>query len=211
MNQSYQGLFVQHRSHASAIPKIATLYSTCLNYICVNLDVICEPSSASLATLNKSHHHHYYGHHGHAHHHQHSHSQVALQFRQKSIVLNHVISEDLIERLSQLNKLNDSTLSLFVASSASCCLKRLHLRNCVLSKDMLRLVLKNNNIDELSMNNVQIHTPLPPPSVASSQHGTGAVIHAANLSTYEKLLRRQCLNNLSEDYITKIYMYIYLL
>lgn len=147
MNQSSSSSFLNQLHHYNA-PSLPTLYSACLTYICSNLELICEPHSRSV----KQHHHH------------HHHSHCPLEFRQTTVVLNHVVSEDFLERLISLNKLNDSTLSLFVQSS--CSLKKLHLRNCSLNKDLLRLVLKQHNLVELVLNNIQVHSV----SISNAHH-----------------------------------------
>lgn len=126
---------------------VATLYSTCLGYVCANIELITRPIKPCQNKHNSLHHQH----------------QHAIEFRQWFVVLNHVICEDLIERLGALNKITDSTLSLFITSST--CLRKLHLKNCTLGKDILRLVLKHHNIDDLSLNNVQIH-----PSIIQTYH-----------------------------------------
>lgn len=129
------------------------LYTTCLNYICNNLNLV---------TINLSHKQHVHHHH-HLHHYHKSHAQ--LEFCDPSIRFNHVISEDLLEKLVQLGKLDDSTLSLFVNDQT--CLRKLHIRNVNLSRDLVRAVLKRHKINELCINNVQFVTY---PNIESAHH-----------------------------------------
>jgi hypothetical protein len=138
MNLGYFQAFSSQQPSSKTTIKTPTLYSTCLTYICANLDLICQ-------RLSQKHHNN-------------------LEFRDKSIKLNHIISEDLLERLCLSNKLNDSTLSLFASSNPiqQTCLKKFHIRNCLLNKDSLRFVLKQHKIDDICINNVQFLKNQPP-------------------------------------------------
>ena len=165
-------------SRVNQFETIPTLYTTCLNYVCVNIELLTRTVKTTLPTGQKSHQHRH-------HHHNYTHCPYyhSIEFRQKTVSLNHVISEDLVERLSALNKITDSTLSLFGTASSVCCLKKLHLKNCLISKDVLKLVLKNQNIDELKLNNIQIHAP---PVI----YGTAQSSNFGNTNLFDKYLNK---------------------
>lgn len=159
--------------------KIPTLYTTCLNYVCTNIELVTRAIKTTNSKNNNNT--------GGGHHRHHNHGGAALEFRQKTAVaLNHVISEDLIERLSAFNKINDSTLSLFATSSSMCCLKKLSLKNCLVGKDTLKLILKHQNIDELTLNNIQIQ-------VAQSQlsHGGSSTVNSSKSTNLLKIVIRK--------------------
>jgi hypothetical protein len=144
------------------------LYVSCLNYICNNLDLICVVNNSApppLQPLTKP-------------------TVVFKQFefRDKSVKFNHAISEDFLERLCQLGKLNDSTIQLFINNQT--CLKKFNIRNVCLSKELIKLVLKQHKINELCINNVQFisaniseHTATQPNDEYSSY-----LINASNFS-----------------------------
>lgn len=123
------------------------LYSTCLSYLCNNLNLVCDlthfesqiPTSKVNNTLAKKFTH-----------------LKKLEFKDKLIKFNHIISEDLLERFCDLDKLNDTTISLFTSSQT--CLKKFHVRNAFLSKDVLKFILKQHQITELAINNIQIES-----------------------------------------------------
>lgn len=128
------------------------LYSICLNYLCNNLDLVCdqkpvEPELTSNISFlagkpnGKK---------------QNTNLAKRLEFKDKLIKFNHIISQDLLERLCELEKLNDSTIALF--SSSQTCLKKFHIKNSCLSKDSIKQILKQHQIDELVVNNIQFES-----------------------------------------------------
>lgn len=158
--------------------KIPTLYTTCLNYVCTNIELVTRAINKTTSSKNNNNSNTGGGHHRH-----HNHAGAALEFRQKtSVALNHVISEDLVERLSAFNKINDSTLSLFAASASMCCLKKLSLKNCLVGKDTLKLILKHQNIDELTLNNIQIQVAQP-----NLSHGASSTVNSSKSTKIFKL------------------------
>lgn len=144
-----------------------SLYSTCLSFICSNLDQVCElkqiefstGTSLPIGVITKTNQLSYDQHQqllanlksGNA-------TQQLLSvyaFRDKRVKFNHIVCEDLLERLGDLNKLNDTTLALFLNPS-QVFLRRFVLKNCNVSRQVLKKVLKEHQIDELSLINVQL-------------------------------------------------------
>lgn len=142
------------------------LYSDCLNYLCNNLDLVChlktyEFISSSQTAKSSA-----------------FHQQLLInsdsskkstpntstfyikkyEFKDKNIKFNHIISEDLLNRLCELGKLNDSTLALF--TNTQTCLKSVHIKNATLSKESIKLLLKQHQITELVINNIQLSSGL---------------------------------------------------
>ncbi len=78
-----------------------------------------------------------------------------LIFKDKQIKFNHIVSEDILERLCDLGKLNDLTITLF--TSKQTCLKHIRIRNVSISKESVKLLLKQHQINELIINNIQTY------------------------------------------------------
>lgn len=111
------------------------LYENCLNFLCQNLDLVCElvdVSSTNSSKCNKK-----------------------LVFKDKNIKINHNVCEDILERLCDLGKLNDVTISLF--SSRQTCFKNVRIKNASISKESVKLLLKQHQITDLLINNLQIN------------------------------------------------------
>jgi hypothetical protein len=77
-----------------------------------------------------------------------------LEFKDRLASFNYIISEDLLERLCDLGKLNDSTLALFTSQKTQ--LKRFRIKNSTLSKSAINLILKQHQVEELIINNIQL-------------------------------------------------------
>jgi hypothetical protein len=73
----------------------------------------------------------------------------SFTFKDVNLKLSYTISEDLLEKLSELNALNDLTFSLF--KSKQTCLKNIKIKNACLKKTSLKL-LKEHYIEELTIN-----------------------------------------------------------
>ena len=101
-----------------------SLYKITLNHICKNLTNYCELSR-----------------------------DKKLQFKNKHFKLNHVISEDILACLTEMGKINDTTLTLF--TGPQCNLKKIKIKNISVSKKALSQLLQKNVINELSVNNVR--------------------------------------------------------
>ena len=99
---------------------VKTLYESCLNYIAKNLALFCDKNV----------------------------EEGILNFKDKTQKLNSTISEDLIEKLSESNKLNDLNFSLF--TSKQTCLKNIKIKNAHLKKSSLKL-FKEHIIQELTI------------------------------------------------------------
>ena len=102
------------------------LYKQCLNYICNNLNLLCELSPNG-----------------------------KLEFKDKSFMFNHIVSEDLLEHLADYNQLNDLTLNLFAHNNQTS-LKSVRLKNVSCSKDSFKLFLKKHQLTELIINNINL-------------------------------------------------------
>jgi hypothetical protein len=111
-----------------------SLYTKCLNYVCHHLDLLCEYkiSTATKSTNEKP--------------------VKKIQFKDKTSKFNHIISEDLFERLNELGKLNEKTIDLFTNSQT--CLKKLKIKNTFLSKESIKIILKQHQFNEIIFNNV---------------------------------------------------------
>ncbi len=120
----------------SEIP--SRLYETSLNYICNNLDLVCDFNSFESNQLIRP-----------------STNSKKLIFKDKQIKFNHIVSEDILERLCDLGKLNDLTITLF--TSKQTCLKHIRIRNVSISKESVKLLLKQHQINELIINNIQTY------------------------------------------------------
>ena len=127
------------------------LYIKCLNYLCNNLDQFCdlkqhqpcqsqnEPKNPTKPNKNNEHF---------------TNSKQYLEFKDKFIKFNHIIAEDLLERLSDLGKLNDLTISLF--NNRQTCLKKVWIKNVVLSKEAIKFLLKQHQLSEILINNLNV-------------------------------------------------------
>ena len=163
----------------------ARLYTTCLNFICLHLDQVCElkqvvkteevtafPSSInknipvlfdSANQLSYDQHQKLLANLKQQQHQQQTKNELSsaryneqacqmLVFKDKSTKCNYTVSEDLLERMCDLGKLNDTTLALFTSNQTL--LKKFHVKNATLSKSMLKQILKQHQIDELILNNI---------------------------------------------------------
>lgn len=115
------------------------LYETSLNYICNNLDLVCDLNSFDSKQLIKAT----------------NNNKNKLIFKDTQIKFNHIVSEDILERLCDLGKLNDLTITLF--TSKQTCLKHIRIRNVSISKESVKLLLKQHQINELIINNIQTY------------------------------------------------------
>lgn len=146
------------------------LYSICLNYLCNNIYFYCNKKQADFRSSKKDLKNFHY------------------DFKDKTLRFNHVISEDFLERLCDLDKLNDSTLSLF--SSEQICLKKFHVKNCQLSKDAIKTVVKQHQINELIVNNLQFdaaNSPIVNQSNSSQNITINDLINCLNEKSLENL------------------------
>jgi hypothetical protein len=98
---------------------IKTLYQTCLKYFAENLLLFCDITDDQ------------------------------LYFKDKNFKLNNTISEDFVEKLSELNKINDLNFSLL--TSKQTCLKKIKIKTANLKKTSLK-ILQQHNIHELTIN-----------------------------------------------------------
>ena len=114
------------------------LYESCLNFICQNLDLLCELLDLKEAAQNSTK------------------KSKKLVFRDQNIRFNHIVSEDILERLCDLGKLNDLTISLFIGVQT--CFKNVRIKNAYISKESVKLLLRQHQIDELFINNIQINS-----------------------------------------------------
>lgn len=118
------------------------LYENCLNYLCNNLDLICdliEINEPFNQTNQKN-----------------KHANKKLVFKDKTIKINHIVSEDILERLCDLGKLNDLTITLF--NQTQTCFKNVRIKNASISKESVKVFLKQHQINELLINNIQINS-----------------------------------------------------
>ena len=114
------------------------LYESCLNFICQNLDLVCDFFDLKEAAQNNTK------------------KSKKLVFRDKNIRFNHIVSEDILERLCDLGKLNDLTITLFTEGQT--CFKNVRIKNAYISKESVKLLLKQHQINELLVNNIQINS-----------------------------------------------------
>ena len=106
----------------------STLYALCLDYVCHNLKILCEPAVTSQKHVPK------------------------WRFKDNASRFNHIVSADLFERLNEHEKLDDKSIHLF--SNTQTCLKRLKIKNAHLSIESLQLVLKQHQINEIALINM---------------------------------------------------------
>ncbi|CAF0733697.1 unnamed protein product [Brachionus calyciflorus] len=154
-----------------------TLYSTCLNYLCNNLDFFCKINQINITNtgLNSS---------------KKDTNFVKYEFKDCSIRFNNFISEDILEKLCDLNKLNDSTFSLFTTEQTN--LRKVHLKNSQLSRDIIKLVLRKHQINELIVNN--LHSENQNTSTPNNSNITNSNI---NINDLIDSLNEWSLNNLT--------------
>lgn len=109
-----------------------TLYLLCIEYLCKNINQFCSLSQSDPVKYSKK--------------------NIGYKFKDTSIRFNHTISEDLLRYLSDTDKLTNSTLSLFGNQQTN--LRKCYIKNALLTKDILKTVLKNHKISELYVNNL---------------------------------------------------------
>ena len=76
----------------------------------------------------------------------------AFQFKDDTVKFNHVISQDLLERLCEHGKLNDQNFGLF--NNKQTCLRNIVIKNACLSKELVQNILKQHQIAELVFSNI---------------------------------------------------------
>lgn len=135
----------------------SSLYQTCLTYFAKNLNLFCTNIDGN-----------------------------SLNFKDNSLKLNGTISDDLIEKLGELNNLNDLSLSLF--KSKQTCLRNIKIKNARLKKSTLKL-LKEHFIEELTLN----HLTTLPSTKKSSSIGNIPVEDVNETITFNDLI--ESLNN----------------
>ena len=113
---------------------ISSLYSKCLNFVCHHLDLICENAKKTLDQKATKHH--------------------KIQFKDKTCNFNHNISQDLLEKLNDLGKLNEKTINLFFNDQT--CLKKFKIKNATLSKESIKIILKKHQLNEIVFNNINL-------------------------------------------------------
>ena len=130
------------------------LYVNCLDFICNHLEQVCELralDSSQLATslltsTNKPRKNF-------------TAPPRIFQFKDSTVKFNHVISQDLLERLCELGKLTDQIFGLF--NSKQTCLRSVVIKNACLSKDIVQDILKQHQIVELVFSNVSSSLTCP--------------------------------------------------
>lgn len=194
-NQNNKNEF--HIPKYSTTLSLKTLYQTCLEYLAKHLLLYCESTSitetSSFSTIQhqcKSN----------------SNNNKELHFKEKSFKLNNTISEDLIEKLSELNKLNDLTISLF--TSKQTCLKHVKIKNATLKRSSLK-ILKEHLINELMLNhlitiqqnglNVNNTRSISPPNSISSSLSSSSSLTQSNNTNNDSITINDVLNSLNDE------------
>ena len=124
------------------------LYIKCLNNLCLNLDQFCNLTQQPIDPINQSTLKNQLK--------PKNESFKQLHFKDKQIKFNHIISEDFLERLSDLGKLNDLTVTLF--NNQQTCLKKVCIKNASLSKESIKSLLRQHQLSDILINNIQLNT-----------------------------------------------------
>jgi hypothetical protein len=105
-----------------------------------------------------------------------------LEFKDKNVAFNHILSEDLLEKLCDLGKLNDYTIALF--NNGQTYLKKVHIKNASLTKNSLKQLLKNHQIEELFINGIHILSKPPHFSLFDAPNDQNIPLNLTNGSSF---------------------------
>lgn len=149
------------------ITSISSLYTKCLHFVCHHLDILCENANKTLSQqINGTKH-------------------QRLQFKDKVSNFNHIISQDLLEKLNELGKLNDKTISLFCNTQT--CLKKFKIKNASLSKESIKMVLKRHQLNEIIFNNITFEPESPTASPGSNVMSVTELVDSFNEWSFQNL------------------------
>ena len=139
---------------------VSSLYTKCLHFVCHHLDILCENASNKTIGQQQAK----------------AAKQQKCQFKDKISNFNHIISQDLLEKLNDLGKLNDKTIHLF--GNSQTCLKKFKIKNVSLSKESIKMILKQHQLNEIIFNNVSFE---PESSSTSSSITSSSVMTMTEL------------------------------